>query len=271
MVRKNKIQIAICSLNQIWEDKERNKVRIEKIVKIAKNNNTNLVIFPEMTLTGYSLNNDKIGEDIKNSETLQFFIDICKSNEIAIIFGMASIQDSKYFNSAFFVQSNGFNIYYNKIHTFSYVNENNFYNSGDKLISFNFYGFSFGLSICYDLRFPDIFSLMSINSEIIINIANWPASRIEHWFTLLKARAIENQIFMIGVNRIGEDPLGNKYIKSSKIIGPDGTELIPFYESEELDIYEVDKEFLKNIRGRFPTNKDKRYFLYKKLYNEHIK
>jgi predicted amidohydrolase len=122
-----------------------------------------------------------------------------------------------------------------------------------------------GLTICYDLRFPEIHSALGKQCDLIINIANWPAKRIDHWNTLLKARAIENQLFMIGVNRIGIDDKGIEYVKSSQVINPNGELLSPVLSEVELDFFDINTEFTSKFRQTFSTTQDRKSDLYKSI------
>ena len=121
------------------------------------------------------------------------------------------------------------------------------------------------MTVCYDLRFPEIYSALATKTDIIVNIANWPEKRIEHWATLLRARAIENQIFIVGVNRIGSDPNNHNYVKSSVVINPNGEVLESIHTELELDIYEVDKAILTEFRSKFSTTQDRNPDFYKSI------
>ena len=122
-----------------------------------------------------------------------------------------------------------------------------------------------GVTICYDLRFPEIYSALGAKSDLIVNIANWPTKRIEHWTTLLRARAIENQVYIAGVNRIGTDQNSLEYVKSSIAVNPNGEILKPIYSEKELDIYEIDKDVLSEFKTRFSTTQDRNPAFYKSI------
>ncbi|GER94600.1 nitrilase [hot springs metagenome] len=264
-MEKNKLRVCLVSLNQEFEDKEKNKNKILGILKNTKNYEYDLAIFPEMTLTGYTMNTN-LSEEWKNSNSLKFFIECGITYDISIIFGISIKENDSYKNRACFITNRGDILaIYDKIHPFSYAGENKYFKGGDKLCYVNYKNFTIALTICFDLRFPEIYSVLSQNSDIIINIANWPAKRLEHWKTLLKARAIENQVFMIGVNRTGKDDF-NEYEKSSMLIYPSGEIAKPIIYEEEIEIYEIEKQILSNYRNFFPTYKDKRWELYLEFY-----
>jgi predicted amidohydrolase len=147
---------------------------------------------------------------------------------------------------------------YRKVHPFSYSGENKFYNRGKAVVVTKVNSWKIGLSICYDLRFPELFRLYAkMGVEMIINIANWPDSRIEHWRTLLKARAIENQCYVAGVNRVGIDPKLN-YNGYSSVFDPMGKEIISKKNDEIILTAEIDKNFVSEVRKKLPFLKDMR-------------
>lgn len=257
--------IALASINQYWEDKVANKIVSFKVIEESQKYNTELIIFPEMTLTGFSMNTDKTAEDIENSESISWFKTQAKSQNLNIIFGVVLKSGMKAKNYLYFIDKNGFVLTdYAKIHPFSYSAENQFFLEGNELkYTMLLNKYMIGCSICYDLRFPELFQALSKHCEVIVNIANWPQKRVDHWRTLLKARAIENQIFMIGVNRTGVDGNNIEYVKSSTIFDANGIELIPFHSSEVLDIYDVAFDEVNMLRDKFPVKKDRKIEFYK--------
>ncbi len=253
------MKILLVSLDQYWEDKEKNKFLIESLIKEMDLSEVDMVVFPEMTLTGFSVENPKsLAENIQDSPTINWFKDFSVKNKVVSVFGMIVEHDGKYTNSAIAVSQHGeIMAKYDKIHSFSYSKENVHFQSGTELNSF-FYKINIGLSICYDLRFPYLYQNYSNTCAAIINIANWPSNRIEHWKTLLKARAIENQCFIIAINRIGEDKNGLKYLKSSFVISPWGEVISPLYTDESLDLIEINESEPNRIRKEFPFLNDRK-------------
>ena len=259
------MKIALVSLNQSWEDKESNWSLCEKYIEAAVAENVELIIFPEMTLTGFSEDVKKNGEDRLSSQTIKRFSKAASKNNIAIIFGMVLRNEDKYFNGCVFISSDG-NIIgeYSKIHPFTFAGEDKYISTGDRLEIVQYKGVNIGLSVCYDLRFPEVYSTMAQSSDLIINIANWPNKRSDHWMALLKARAIENQIFVIGVNRTGKDGNGLEYLESSYIYNADG-KLLSSNSLGNMHIYEVDKKWQECYRDSFNTINDRKKELYKRL------
>jgi omega-amidase len=154
-----------------------------------------------------------------------------------IMAGIIEKYDSNHYNSLFHFDANGLiKAVYRKIHPFSLAEEDQHFTRGKDIVTSNYDNYKIGLSICYDLRFPELYRYYAKErTELMINIANWPVKRIEHWKYLLRARAIENQCFMVGVNRIGNDPY-QTYNGCSAIFNPMGDE-ISMVENEEKIIY----------------------------------
>jgi predicted amidohydrolase len=254
------------SLAQDWENKDRNLASCLDLVKKAKQWESEIIIFPEMTLTGFSMKMNYTTEIFENSITLRAFQEISRNFSVAIIFGIVFKNKIKATNSAIMVDDKGLVLgRYDKIHPFSFSGEHNYFESGDRLFDTQYHGMAIGITICYDLRFPEIYSALGKKCNLIINIANWPIQRIDHWNTLLKARAIESQIFIAGINRIGLDGNGNEYPKSSILFDPNGSPLKPIYSEAEIDIYEVDLSFVDDFRRSFSTTQDRKVDFYKTI------
>jgi predicted amidohydrolase len=261
------MKIALVSLDIKWENKEENKDRISKLLRTFSERKVDLVIFPETTLTGFTMNPEKLEEELSSSGSIVFFQDCAKKMHSYIAFGMILQNSSaKPTNNLLVISPQGEVIAsYKKIHPFSYAGEDKVYSAGEELSKIVINGFTVGLSICYDLRFPELFQGLSKESDLIINIANWPKGRVEHWRCLLQARAIENQVFFVGVNRTGIDGNGLEYEKSSLIFDPRGRTLLPERINEEVDIYNLDLAEVAKYRDEFPVKKDRKLELYKKV------
>jgi omega-amidase len=257
------MKIALCSLDQIWENKGKNKGKCESAIIKAVSHKSDIIVFPEMTLTGFSMNTSTISEKFSRSDSIRWFKEQARSYKIYIVFGMVLGGVTKPRNSLIVINDRGRMIgRYDKIHTFSYAGEDKYYEKGEKIVSCRISGEKMGLSICYDLRFPELYTILAQSCYGIINIANWPEERIEHWKSLLLARAIENQLFIIGVNRQGTDGKGLRYPKSSLIISPLGEMINPQDKYHNIDIFSIDFNDVKSNRYYFPALKDRRTKLY---------
>jgi len=260
------MKIALVSLNQVWEDKKTNQANCQKYIEKASALKADLIIFPEMTLTGFSMNTDLISESPDQSNTLDFFTGQSKRNSIAIAFGVVLRKDEKATNNLIILDKRGTLLAnYSKIHPFSFSGENNYYTGGDELGSCCLANAEIGLSICYDIRFPEIFQALSKSCNLILTIANWPEKRIKHWNTLLEARAIENQIFMIGVNRTGTDGNNLRYVKSSVVFDPAGEKIESTHSYLDMDIFDLELSKTQTVRNGFPVKQDRKTEFYKSI------
>ena len=261
------MKVALVSLNQSWENKADNKQKVgETLALIAEHcTNTDLVVYPEMTLTGFTMESQKVKEDELSSETITFFKEQAKKYKVSIAFGVVLSKGEKATNNLVVVSEQGVLATYAKIHPFSYAGEDNYYQAGDELKKLTIGGATIGLTICYDLRFPELYQAYSKDCSVILNIANWPERRVSHWRALNKARAIENQVFMIAVNRIGTDGKGLQYVFSSHIVSPYGEELKGTSLSEEVVVYDLNLEEVSQYRAEFPVKNDRKITLYKEI------
>lgn len=260
------MRVALVSLDQIWEDKEANRISCKDYIEKAASLNVDLIVFPEMTLTGFSMNTQLIREKRDQSLTLDFFSNLAKQRGIAVAFGVVFEKQEKATNNLIVLDKKG-NLLssYEKIHPFSFSGENNFYLGGDEIVTCTIDEATVGLTICYDLRFPEIFQALSKTCNVIITIANWPEKRILHWNTLLQARSIENQSFIIGVNRIGLDGNNHRYVRSSSVFDPTGDKLEPTHSYEDMETFNISLENVLSTRESFPVKQDRKIQFYKSI------
>lgn len=262
------MRIALSMLNQAWENKQNNLDACIKLADRSVKSQADFLVLPEMTLTGFTLNTLSIAEESDSSSSLRSFADIAVTHNMGIIGGVVLSTSGLFQNCAVAFGRNGEQLCkYAKIHPFSFAGENRYISGGTELSTFEYDGLRFGLTICYDLRFPVLYYALAGKCDCIINIANWPERRIDHWRALLQARAIENQVYVIGVNRIGIDGNGLEYPESSYAFAPDGSIVNPIIQDEELIVVEIDKSVVKKCRESFPVCKDKRHTLYKQFLN----
>ena len=187
-----------------------------------------------MTLTGFTMKSDHFSEELEGA-SYHFFSSLAKEKKCAVLYGAIEKGKRKNFNTLVHLNNQGKIITtYRKIHPFSYSKENIFYGKGKETIVTKVKGLKIGLSICYDLRFPELYRLYAKEKvHLIVDIANWPDTRIEHWRTLLKARAIENQCYVVGVNRVGNDPKLH-YNGFSSVFDPMGKEIVAVENDEKI-------------------------------------
>jgi omega-amidase len=236
------LKVGVLQYDIVWEDKDKNKEKILKLLKENKND-FDLLILPEMSLTGFSFDINKTSLD---ESDIDFFKDISKKYNTYIIFG--GVVEKK--NKAITLKEDEIISEYSKIHLFSTSGENKAYIAGIKEPIFNINDFNVNVRICYDLRFSYLFWEKAKDVDLNIVIANWPKTRSIHWDTLLRARAIENQNFIIGVNRLGSDP-NVKYSGDSKAYDPFGDLIVDCKNKEGLFTFSISKKDLQSYRNKF--------------------
>lgn len=244
------MKIALVQYCPEWEDKETNKKKILSLVQDI--NGIELFIFPEMTLTGFTMRSKEMSETIQG-ESFRFFCSIAKEKTTNIFAGIIERRNNRIYNTLIHIKPNGnLSKLYRKVHPFSYSGENEHYNAGTKPAYTKIRNWRIGLTICYDLRFPELYRKYGKKkAHLIVNIANWPDTRIEHWRTLLKARAIENQCYVAGVNRIGKDPKLN-YVGFSSVFDPMGKEIVAVESYEKVIVVDLNKNYVNEVREKFP-------------------
>lgn len=249
-----------------WEDKASNLKMFEEKINGIKEK-TELVILPEMFSTGFAINPEKLAEKM-DGPTVMWMKKIASEKNIIVTGSIIIEEGEKYFNRLVWMLPNGQYGIYDKRHRFAFAGENEKYTAGDNRLIASVKGWKINLQVCYDLRFP-VWSRQSPHSEneeglefdAIIYVANWPERRNHAWKSLLIARAIENQSYVIGLNRIGEDGDGLYHSGDSMIVGPLGEILYHQEHKEEIFTYTLQKEKLDEARSKFPFWKDADDFL----------
>ena len=249
------MKVGLVQYSPLWEDKKSNQEKILKLLKV-QSEKFDLIVFPEMTLTGFSMKPDNLAEEIKG-DTFNFFSSLALKNNCNVLAGMIETDSGMFYNTLIHVTEEGeLKNHYRKVHPFSYSDEDKHYAAGNKIVTTEINGWKTGLSICYDLRFPEIYRLYAKERiQLLVDIANWPDTRIEHWLTLLKARAIENQCYVIGVNRVGRDPKLN-YNGFSSVFNPMGKEIVSVKDDEKIVVADIDKTIVDETRNSLPFLED---------------
>lgn len=256
--------IGIAQIDIAWEDTIINMKKVESFSKKASENGVELILFPEMSLTGFTMNIDKLS--LPDEQIIKWIKKIAIKNNINIGLGYAIKVDEKAINKYAIVSKGGkILVSYVKIHPFSYGGENERYYSGNEICTCKISQFKITPFICYDLRFPEIFQIASKKAQIITVAASWPKSREEHWIALLRARAIENQCYVIGINRIGLGD-GLEYNGSSIFVSPNGKILNEINSEEMLIIRNLEIKEIQEVKDRFDIKNDRREKLYKAQY-----
>lgn len=246
------MKLALVQYDPAWEDKTQNRNKLTRLLN-DYTEHADLMIFPEMTLTGFTMKAAEMAELIKG-ESFNFFANIAKEKNCTVLAGLIERSGAYIFNSLVHINWQGdlINVY-RKIHPFTNSGEHKNYKAGEMPVTADITGWKTGLSICYDLRFPELYRYYGKQKAgLIVNIANWPVPRIEHWRILLKARAIENQCFVAGVNRVGTDPNGHTYNGFSSIYDPLGKEIISCEDTEMIITAEIDLIAIEKVRSQLP-------------------
>jgi predicted amidohydrolase len=246
------INVTLIQSDIIWEDRISNLKKYQE--KINQIESTDLIILPEMFTTGFSMSPKSISENM-NGETIQWMKQNAHKMNSAICGSIIIEEDSKYFNRFIWVNPDGSIHHYDKRHLFSFAGENENYTPGNEKIIIEYKGWKICPLICYDLRFP-VWSRNSEDYDLLIYVANWPDKRKSAWKSLLTARAIENQCYVIGVNRVGEDSK-NYYSGDSSLINALGETLYTNSHIEEIYSNTISKYDLNKIRTQLPFLNDK--------------
>ncbi len=251
---------AYCvQLDQAWEDKLSNFQKADKLLGFEKPEPGSLVVLPEMFPTGYSTNVEAT-TDGEPDKTESFLAGLAREHKCWIISGSAEQRDAgKGANVALAFNPSGEKVCgFTKLHPVPIYGEDKHYEKGNEILTFPCNGFTVSPFICYDLRFPEVFRIAALHgADLLVVIANWPAVRINHWLTLLEARAIENQAFVIGVNRCGSDP-SLEYPGKSVIFDPQGKLLAGASSRETIVSADLDPAVASEWRKEFPALDDAR-------------
>jgi omega-amidase len=256
------LSITLIQSNLFWENPGANlEMFTDKINAITEK--TEIVVLPEMFTTGFSMDPENFAEDM-NGPTLRWMKTIAAEKKIILTGSVMIRENGRYFNRMIWMQPDGKFGFYDKRHLFSYAGEELHYTPGNKKLIVSVKGWKILLQVCYDLRFP-VWARQSADRDnqydAIINVANWPQKRSAAWKTLLAARAIENQCFVVGVNRVGLDKNDIEYSGDSTIIGPLGEVICQHAVQEVTATYVLQKETITKTREHFPFLKDADRFI----------
>lgn len=249
--------VALIQSDLYWEDASKNRKSFEsKINQI--DSEVNLVVLPEMFLTGFTMNASEVAESMQG-ETVSWLKTLAKQKNFAITGSVIIVENEKYYNRMLFVFPSGEIQYYDKRHLFSLAGEDKFYQNGDKKVIVEYLGWKICLQICYDLRFP-VFARNVESYDLLLYVANWPKVRTNAWDTLLKARAIENLSYVVGVNRVGLDADNYEHIGHSQVVDFLGNFILEPQETEAVFVVELDKNIMLETRKKLDFLSDKDTF-----------
>ena len=256
------LTFTLIQTNLFWENKAANlEMFSQKIESI--NTATQIVLLPEMFSTGFSMQPHLFAEKM-NETTVQWMQQLAAKHKI-IIAGSVMIEDEKnYYNRFIWMQPNGAFGCYDKRHCFAFANEDKHYKAGNKKMIAQANGWKINLQVCYDLRFP-VWARQQKDEmyDVLLYVANWPTRRSYAWKSLLIARAIENQCYVVAVNRVGNDGNNIEHCGDSMVINPLGEILYHKQNDEDIFTINLEKEIVEEARTKFPFWKDADEFILK--------
>lgn len=245
-------KITALNLDISWKNKTEN---FRKIKEEFEEIEADLLLLPEMFSTGFCMDAEEIAD--RNNETLHWMKNFAAQKKSAVCGSVSVSENGKFYNRMYFVFPDGNFEFYDKRHLFSYSGEDKIYSAGNERKIVEYKGIRFLLQVCYDLRFP-VFSRNNNDYDVSLYVANWPESRVEAWKHLLKARTIENQSYVFGLNRIGRDGNNLNYEESSLCFFADGTEISK--HENGLVHAEINLDELKKFREKFQFLNDRDSF-----------
>ena len=250
----NNLRISLIQFEVAWEDPVANRLKLNDLFFPLKGQ-TDLILLPEMFSTGFSMRAKELAEAM-DGETVTWMLQQARKNNVALAGSLIIKEAGQFFNRFLFVTPSANIFHYDKRHLFSIGEEHLYFKNGDKRVIINFLGWRIILLVCYDLRFP--VWCRSINeADLILFVSNWPDTRKHVWQALTKARAIENQLYVAGVNRTGKDGSGINYLGESMIIDPKGNVLLDLgNKMETAGTCDLSLDELNRFREKFPVGRD---------------
>lgn len=248
------MKIALIQSSLFWENREKNKKKLEEKIN-AISEPIDLIVLPEMFTSGFTMHPHLVAETMLG-ETMVWLQQLAKEKNAAITGSLVITEKGNFYNRLVFVFPSGKVQFYDKRHLFTLAGEDKKYTAGKEKVIIDYLGWKICLLICYDLRFP-VFARNSEDYDVLLYVANWPNTRINAWDALLKARAIENMCYTIGVNRIGVDANHHIYNGHSQVQDFLGRAIIEPQESDGVFIATLEKTSLLETRQKLGFLNDK--------------
>ena len=251
------MKVAAIQHDITWEEPGATRDRVTPMIAAAAAGGAQLIVLPEMFATGFSMRPERIAED-EGGPTEQFLLARAAEHDAHLLASVAQRgADGGYRNNAVLARPDGSVERYAKIHPFSYAGEHERYVAGDRFLTVDIHGVRTSVFVCYDLRFADEFWALAEDTDLFVVPANWPAPRHEHWRALLQARAIENQAYVLGVNRVGAAK-DLPHLGGSVVLDPLGVRLVEAGPEATVLSAEVDPAVVRTVRSEFPFLPDRR-------------
>ncbi len=246
------LKVTGLNLDISWKNPDENFRKIEEELEGVQ---TDLVVLPEMFSTGFYMKPADIAD--RTGTTLSWMKELAKKHQFAVAGSVSVQEDEKFYNRFYFVKPDADFCHYDKRHLFTYSGEDKRYTPGKSRTVVEYKGWRILLQVCYDLRFP-VASRNTGDYDAVLYVANWPDTRVQAWNVLLQARAIENQAYVVGINRIGTDGNHLTYVESSWIFSPEGKDLTQ--KNSSLISANLNANDLREFRQKFPFLEDRDEF-----------
>lgn len=259
------LRVTLVQADQGWEDKQANLNHFSQL--LATTSETDLILLPEMFHTAFTMNGEQLAESMDDSSALNWMKLLAFEKQAAVYTSFIARENGRLFNRGIFMLPSGEYTIYDKRKTFGLAGEDKIFTAGSQECIVNYLGWKINLQICYDLRFPEncrngLLEDGTARYDLLLYVANWPERRSSHWKTLLQARAIENQCYVIGVNRVGEDANGLTYSGDSMVVNAAGEKTLVLTETEAVADNILNFEELQEFRKRLPFLSDSDYRLF---------
>jgi predicted amidohydrolase len=251
------LKISLVQTDVVWEDAEANLAGLQQKIKRAAPL-TDVIVLPEMFSTGFSMNAAQLAEPM-DGRAVQWMAAQAKAYQCVVTGSLIIAENGQYYNRLVWMRPDGTFEKYDKCHSFSLTNEPKIFTEGTQKLVVNHNGWKICPQICYDLRFP-VWNRNDQDFDLYINVANWPAKRSFAWKTLLRARAIENQVFVVGVNRYGEDGHGFYHSGDSTVVDPLGKTITEISDREEVQTVSISRSVREAIIQKYPFINDRDQF-----------
>lgn len=261
----SKIKVAAIQMDIALGNPPANRAKAFRMVEEAAQQQAKIILLPELWTTGYCLEQIHLLAETKMGPSINGLQKLARRYGVTIAGSIAEKSHEGIFNTAYVVNQDGLLGKYRKIHLVPFMSETTYFQAGNELPVFYSNGVKFAVTICYDLRFPELIALLGYQKiDLYLNTAEYTVPRLEHWRTILRARAIENQFFVMAASRIGHDGT-YAYFGHSLIIDPSGKIIAEAGESEEIITAELDLKLLQEVREQLPLLDNRRPKLYAKL------
>ena len=253
------LHITLIQPDIVWEDKKANLERYEATLS-SITGPKQVVVLPEMFSTGFSMAPERLAEPM-DGPTARWMADMAVKHRMILTGSLIIEEGGKYYNRMLWVQPDGLIGVYDKRHLFAYAGEDQHYTRGERRTIARVNGWRINLQVCYDLRFPVWARNLEEEYDVLLYVANWPEQRSLAWKTLLQARAIENQCYVVGVNRVGTDAKNNNYSGDSSVFGPLGETIWQQTNGVACHTVMLEKEALEKVRTNLPFLNDADKFM----------